>query len=75
MASNRTTQSFCLSVDRSLCSIKTARGLGGRRQVASRKEERSAALNYSIFKEHERTIHIACSFINKYGRFAYFSAS
>ena len=40
MASNRTTRLFSLSVDRSLPSG----GHGGRRQVASRKEERSAAL-------------------------------
>jgi len=40
MASSRTTRLFSLSVDRSL----PMGGHGGRRQVASGKEERSAAL-------------------------------
>ena len=31
-------------------------GYGGRRQVASRKEERSAALNYSVFKVQDEVV-------------------
>ena len=46
MANSLTTRLFSLSVDRSL----PMGGHGARRQVAPRKEERSAALNYSVFK-------------------------
>ena len=46
MANSLTTRLFSLSVDRSL----PMGGDGARRQVAPRKEERSAALNYSVFK-------------------------
>ena len=37
-------------------------GHGGRRQVASRKEERSAALNYSVFKEQRSSYQNALHF-------------
>ena len=49
MASSRTTRLFSLSVDRSLPSG----GHGGRRQVASRKEERSAALTIQLSRNRE----------------------
>ena len=49
MAISRTTRLFSLSVDRSLPSG----GHGGRRQVASRKEERSAALTILLSRNRE----------------------
>ena len=52
MASNRTTRLFSLSVDRSL----PTGGHGGRRQVASRKEERSAALTIQFSRCNEGAI-------------------
>ena len=49
MAISRTTRLFSLSVDRSL----PMGGHGGRRQVASRKEERSAALTIQLSRNRE----------------------
>jgi hypothetical protein len=52
MAISRTTRLFSLSVDRSL----PLGGHGGRRQVASRKEERSAALTIQFSRNREVAI-------------------
>ena len=52
IASSRTTRLFSLSVDRSL----PMGGHGGRRQVASRKEERSAALTIQFSRNREVAI-------------------
>ena len=54
MAISRTTRLFSLSVDRSLPSG----GHGGRRQVASRKEERSAALTIQLSRNREVALSI-----------------
>ena len=55
IASSRTTRLFSLSVDRSLRSRYkiSAGGHGGRRQVASREEERSAALTIQLSRNRE----------------------
>ena len=58
MAISRTTRLFSLSVDRSLPSG----GHGGRRQVASRKEERSAALTIQFSRCNEGAIKNALHF-------------
>ena len=52
MAISRTTRLFSLSVDRLL----PMGGHGGRRQVASRKEERSAALTIQFSRNGEAAI-------------------
>ena len=58
IASSRTTRLFSLSVDRSLRSRYkiSAGGHGGRRQVASREEERSAALTIQLSRNREAAI-------------------